>query len=107
MKQHLIVKLRRPLPGGADPPEWRTFIHDKSRTFTSLNPEFYRLMDEAGLKFWVTREYRLSQFCGSSEEAEQGLERTFRIILQEDYDLPAALVERIRLTPLVEEARAI
>ena len=107
MKQHLIVKLRRPLPGGADPPEWRTFIHDKSRTFTSLNPEFDRLMDEAGLKFWVTREYRLSQFCGSSEEAEQGLERTFRIILQEDYDLPAALVERIRLTPLVEEARAI
>lgn len=107
MKQHIIVKLRAPLPGGADPPDWRTFIHDKSRGLTTLISEFDRLMTEAGMKFWVTREYRLSQTRGSHDEAEQGLDRTFRIILWEDHDVPDILVERVRQIPMVETARAI
>jgi subtilisin family serine protease len=107
MKQHIILKLHRPLADEARVPHWVDFASDKSVVVESVNPEIDRLMRERGLKFWLTKEYRSAGLEPSPEEIQAGLNRTYRMILQQAYGLPADLVERIRLIPAVEEARAL
>jgi subtilisin family serine protease len=64
-------------------------------------------MSDLGLKFWVTKEYKPAAPAWSSDEIRQGLNRTYRMILQEDYVLPKDLVQRIKLIPSVEDAREL
>jgi hypothetical protein len=106
MKDHLVIKLRMPLAGGENIPDWQTFINDKSRARESATPEIDRLLARRRLAFWLTREYRPSSEQGwTADEIREGLDRTYRLILQRDYDLPRELVDEIRLIPSVEEAR--
>jgi thermitase len=107
MKQHIVLKLSQPLQNAERIPYWIDFIHDKSITRESVNPEIDRVMREVAAKFWLTKEYRLSEPGPSTEEIREGLDRTYRMILQQDYDLPSDLVARIRLTPSVEDAREL
>lgn len=107
MKQHLVVKLRD-WPGlGVDAPEWRRFINDKSRAVCRLTPSFDRLMADVNLPFWVTHEYELTAAGGSAEERAHGLERTYRVILQSDVEIPDGLVPRVAALPEVEAVRPI
>jgi subtilisin family serine protease len=107
MKQHVVAKLRHELPQGLEIPDWQTFISDKSAAREQIAPELDRLMREASLPFWTTREYRPAGESWSPDERRLGLDRTYRLILQQDRGLPPGLVERIRLVPLVEEVHAI
>jgi thermitase len=107
MKRHIVVKLHRPLSDSAVVPYWVDFITDKSAVKESIEPAIDRLMAAQPLKFWVAKEYALATPAPSPEEISNGLDRTYRMILQQDYDLPPGLVDRIRLLPSVEEARAI
>ena len=107
MKFHVIVKLRDELPGGLDLPDWQDFISDKSVIRERLVPDVDRILDEFALRFWVTREYRPAGETWSAEERAQGLNRTYRLILQRDYATPATLVDRIRHVPAVEDARGL
>jgi subtilisin family serine protease len=107
MKHHIVIKLHQPLGEPERIPFWVDFITDKSVTRESVNPEIDRLMRELGLKFWLAQEYRLSVPGPSEEEIREGLNRTYRMILQQDYEVPADLTGRIRLMPSVEEARGI
>ncbi|NOU03039.1 MAG: S8 family serine peptidase [Novosphingobium sp.] len=107
MKQHLIVKLRALPATGFDPPQWQRFIFDKSRVVETLTPAFDALLQSLGVRFWVTREYELMRAEGSPLEAAQGLERTFRVIFQQDVTLPPDLTPRVAALPGIEEARLI
>ena len=105
MKHHVVAKLAQPLPDNERIPYWVDFIDDKSVVREQATPEIDALMRERGLRFWLTREYRLAEPVPSPEEIREGLNRTYRLILQEDYDVPADLAARIRLLPAVEDAR--
>ncbi len=107
MKHHLILKLFEQLTENAEIPDWLNFIHDKTVVRESLNPDVDRLMNDHGLKFWLTREYQPAGNQWSADETREGLNRTYRLILQRDYDLPRSLVEQIKLLPSVEEARKL
>ncbi len=107
MKHHLILKLFEQLAENADIPDWFHFINDKTVVRESLNPDIDRLMNDHGLKFWLTREYKPAGNQWSADETREGLNRTYRLILQRDYDLPRSLVEQIKLLPSVEEARKL
>lgn len=107
MKHHFIVKLDKPLPDDLKIPDWVHFVNDKSVVRENLIPAVDRLMNELGVKFWVTREYHPSASDWSHEEKLHGLDRTYRLILQEDYQLPTNVIERIRLIPSVESAREL
>ncbi len=107
MNHHYIVKLRQPLVDDLSIPDWQDFILDKSIVKESLNPEIDRLMRDQGLEFWLTREYKPSGSIWNDEEILHGLNRTYRMILQKDYDLPKNLVARIKLLPSVEDARQL
>ena len=107
MKQHIIVKLHQPVKTDSTIPDWLAFIHNKAVVKESLHSDIDTLMAASNLKFWVTKEYRPAGLAWSNEEIAQGLDRTYRLILQEDDQLPGELVERIRLLPAVEEVRKL
>lgn len=106
MKYHFIIKTTpafersQRLPA----PYWKDLINDKSLAVERFFPQFDALFDEAHLKFWVTKEYKPKGAVWSTEEVEADLNRIYRIILQDDYDLPPTLLNQIRLLPEVEEA---
>jgi hypothetical protein len=67
-----------------------------------------KLFADAGTTFWVTLEFDpQAEDRWNPEEIQEGLNRTYRIILQRDYRIPEDLVERIKLIPQVEEAHVI
>lgn len=107
MKHHLIVKLFRALPDSAAIPYWVDFITDKSTIRESVNAEIDRLMRDRELKFWLTREYRVGTPVPSADEVRTGLDRTYRMILRSDGEVPDGVVEGLRRLPSVEEARAL
>lgn len=107
MKEHLVLKLYRQLSDDRDMPDWTTFINDKSVMKESLTPDVDRLLHSLNLKFWATREYKPAGADWNTDEINNGLNRTYRLILQQEYELPANLVDQIKLIPTVEEARRL
>src|ERR1700730_16557417 len=63
------------------------------------------------MDFWVTREYKpenetannTNDIRWTKEEVDAGLNRIYRIILQDDMDIPDQLVEEIKLIPVIEK----
>lgn len=107
MKYHLILKLLPSLVEQPPIPYWIDFINDKTLTRETATREIDKVMSDLGFKFWLTKEHRLAGPMPSPEELKQGMERTYRLIFQREYDLPADLIERIRQLPSVEEARPL
>lgn len=107
MKRHLIVKLHQPLSNDNNIPDWMSFINDKSLVRENLNPDVDRLLSDLGVRFWLTKEYKAAAPEWTKEEISEGLNRTYRLILQQDYNLPADLVQRLKLVPSVEGAREL
>jgi thermitase len=110
MKPHLVVKTRASLPQVADrAPYWQRFIRDKSVNVTHFHPAFDRELATHGVRFWVTTEYQpaAGDHAWSPDEVAAGLNRIYRIVLQDDFDLPDELVRRVRLIPDFEFVRPI
>lgn len=104
MKPHIIVKLHQQLADDLIIPDWLNFIRNKSVVKENLNSDFDRLLRDNGLKFWLTREYKPAGAQWNAKEMREGLNRTYRVILQQDYAFPDNLVQQIRLIPSVENA---
>jgi subtilisin family serine protease len=107
LKFHVIVKLRQELPHGLDLPDWQHFIGDKSVAVEHIEPDVDRILAASAIRVWVTREYVPAGEMWSADERRHGLDRTYRLILQKDYQVPAGLVDEIRGVPAVEEARGL
>lgn len=107
MKHHIIVRLHQQLADDIGIPDWVRFINDKSIVRESLNAEVDELLRDSGVRFWLTKEYRPAGATWNREEIREGLNRTYRMILQRDYSLPGNLLERIKLLPSVEDARGL
>ncbi|HJU11762.1 MAG TPA: S8 family serine peptidase [Candidatus Binataceae bacterium] len=107
MNYHVICKLREPLAEDLLIPSWLDFITDKSVTRVNFIPPVDQVFADAGAKFWVTREYDPQGDNWNPEEINEGLNRTYRLILQQDYNLPENLVARIRLVPQVEDVHGL
>jgi subtilisin family serine protease len=107
MKTHLVLKLCEQHPDDADIPHWLELIDDRSQSRESIHPDLDRLLGESGINFWTTSEYNYhaADTYWDDDEVGAGLNRTYRLILQDDRELPSDLVERIKLLPFVEDAR--
>lgn len=109
MKPHLVVKLYKRLADDDDIPDWLEFIHDKSFVKESLSPDFDRVMRDAGARFWVASEHKAAGpgEVWTPDEVKHGLDRSYRVILQDEYDLPPNLIARIRRIPSVESLHEV
>jgi thermitase len=105
VKPHLIVKLARNAALPVVVP-WQDIIADKALAQTTLIPSVDRLLQQRKLPVWVVGEYRPAGRVWTPEEYAQGLQRVFRLILQEDRALPPDLADAITVLPEVEYARA-
>lgn len=107
MKKHIILKLASEHPDDDDIPHWVVFADDKSKTFDRVFPILDRLLHAYGIKVWLTSEYDTAAEDWDEREIRAGLNRTYRLILQEDTDLPPELIDQIRRLPAVDDAREI
>jgi thermitase len=107
MNNHISVKLRQQIAEDLGIPNWLDFIHDKSVVQEHLNSDFDRLLRDNGIKVWVTKEYKPAGVDWSAAEKQEGLNRTYRAILQNDSPLPKNLLEQIKLIPSVENAHQL
>jgi subtilisin family serine protease len=104
MKPHLVVTLR-PDAARPDRPHWTEVMRDKSGAGAALNPALAALFRRFDLPVWTTREYKRQGDAWSAEELAAGLDRVYRVILQQDRQIPRGLIAQIRLIPDVAAAR--
>jgi thermitase len=107
MKKHIVLKLVEQHPDDADIPHWLEFIEDRSKSRDTIQPALDRLLQNAGIKFWTTSEYDTADTEWDEDEIRSGLNREYRLILRDAYELPPMLIEEIKLLPFVEDARDI
>lgn len=107
MNFHITIKLKKSLQS-VYIPHWLDFISDKSITIEQFNNGLDEAFREFNLKYWITREYKPKKgsfFTG--DEINAGLDRIYRIILQDDRKLPEGLINKIKFSPFVEYSRPI
>lgn len=105
MKAHLIIKLFQPLDNNAVP-HWIDFIHDKRNSKTKFDNPIDEVFKKFNLDFWITKEYKPDkENIYSVDEIKSGLNKIYRVILQQEGTLPDRLVENIKFLPEVAEVR--
>jgi thermitase len=108
VKHHLVVKMRRLIPEPPRIPDWISFITDKSSVVTSVNAEVDAVLRERGLGFWVTHEYTPALDGWAALEVHHGLDRTYRLVMQQaETRLPDDVVLRLASLPSVESAHQL
>ncbi|MGH7596283.1 MAG: S8 family peptidase [bacterium] len=104
MRPHLIIQIA----DGVMPfelPHWSSIIENKSGAATAAHPLLDRVFAQYRLPVWITREYQPHAGAWSNEEIQSRLNRYYRIILQEDAEIPAGLIRDISLLPIIRHVR--
>lgn len=105
MKSHLIIKLHQPAATTDHIPHWVDAISTKSGGSRLLVPAIDAILTGKSIPVWVTREYPSAGQNWSTAEIKHGLNRIYRLVLQDDRQLPATLIRDINLLPEVNYAR--
>ena len=104
MKSHVRLKLKEGTRL-ADAPYWQAILNNKNKAVTAIHPDIDALFAKYRLPFWVTKEYEPASQSWEHAELAHGLHRVYRLILQEDRDLPSQLIRQISLLPIVESVQ--
>lgn len=103
MKPHVILKRREPLDRRVR--SWEEILADKRDVPTSFSGPIDHLFDDGGGRpFWLSTNYRPRGRVWSASERQLGLDRVYRLILQQNTSIPRSIIERLRLLPEVEYA---
>lgn len=101
MKPHIQLKLKQEIPG-ASIPYWQHIIRDKTAASDKLQRDVDAIISQYGLPVWVAQEYQPAGRFWNSAEIDSGLNRIYRLILQENTPIPPSLIQDISLLPIVE-----
>ncbi|MEM9904351.1 MAG: S8 family serine peptidase [Cyanobacteria bacterium P01_D01_bin.44] len=102
MKPHILLTLTKDVDPGQIP-YWEDVAQRKAKAPNHITPAVDEVVDNYGHSFQVTREYRPAKPNGwDHHERESKFDRTYRLILQQNTDIPPALVKDIRVIPNVE-----
>ncbi|EWY41327.1 peptidase S8 [Skermanella stibiiresistens SB22] len=108
MKPHLIIRLvPQAASATATAPAWSDAVRDKSGVGSRLHPEIDRVFDRHRVGVLVTAEYRPRDRSGtwSAQELESGLNRVYRVVLNDDRRPPPDLLRDLAALPVVESVR--
>jgi subtilisin family serine protease len=101
VKPHISIRFRDGV--GLNPlPHWTEIIADKSRARDRIHPAVDRILDRYRVGTWAAREYQTAGAAWSPDELAAGLNRVYRLILQEDSEIPSSMIDEISLLPIVE-----
>lgn len=104
MKPHFLVKLGQEVPVRRVP-HWITHIQEPESRSRALTPAVDRVVAAAGIPVWVTHEYRPRGRSWNEAEVAAGLDRIYRLVLEREGTVPAAMLRQIELLPVVDYAR--
>lgn len=105
MSPHFVVTLAPGTRPVVTPPHWQEAIAEKAGATEGLTPAINALLTRFELPVWTTHEYRPADVEWSADERISGMDRIYRLILRQNRDLPAGLVDAVRLLPEVADAR--
>lgn len=106
MKPHITLKLRSALRETVLP-YWVDAIAKPQLRSERFLPAVDALFARYRLAFTATQEYAAANgSTWSSQEVGSGLDRVYRLVLQSNANIPAGLVDAIRLLPEVEQVRS-
>lgn len=105
MRSHVQIVLSVAI--GLEAPHWRDVLDDKAGVPTRLHPAIDRVLDRHRVAVWVTAEYPRAGARWSADEIAAGLDRVYRLVLQEDRPIPRGLVEELARLPVVERVTPI
>jgi thermitase len=104
MNSHVRLKLNRNIPD-SQVPYWQDILTDKTVAVTTIYPDIDGIFSKYKMPVWVTKEYKPASKNWTQTEIASGLNRIYRIILQQDTQIPDRLIQEISLLPIVEEAQ--
>ncbi len=106
MKHHFVIKISNALEDTIpkNVPYWKDLISNKSLAVEFFYPAFDNFFRNNHVDFWITKEYRPQQVNWSPQEVAASLHRIYRIILQNNYNLPTSFLSQLQTLPGVEEA---
>ncbi len=102
MKNHLIIWID-PQKNILELPFWGDLIKNKNLKADRFYPEISSLFNKHKTPVLYSGEYKPRLETWTEEEVKSGLNRIFRIILQEDKNFPPELIREISLVPFVEK----
>lgn len=106
MKNHLIIWMESG-DNMVGLPYWGDLIARKIPAAETFIPEVSNIFKKYHLPVWYSSEYKPVSKEWTPDEIQSGLNNVYRIILKEDKNIPAALVEEIKLVPIVKKVEVI
>lgn len=103
MKSHIKIKLKEAVSPGFV--HWQDILLDKSLATSHLHTTIDQIFREFQLPVWVTQEYRPANDQWNTAELATGLTRVYRLILQQDQEIPTQLIQRLSNLAIVEEVK--
>lgn len=104
MKPHIRVKFKENVRC-TEAPHWESLLTNENNVVTQLHPDIDRLFIRYKVPIWVTQEYKPEGQAWSPAERASGLDRVYRLILQQDQDIPPNLIREISTVPVVKEVQ--
>src|SRR5688572_4183089 len=104
MKNHLIVWVDQG-KSIVDIPFWGDLIRKDNLKADKFYPEIVSVFKKHKVPVLYSKEYKPKVQEWSSDEVRSGLDRVFRIILQEDGKFPPGLIRDISLVPFVKKVK--
>lgn len=104
MRPHIILKTKIPV-NLLEIPYWVDFISDKSVVIESFQPEVNQIFNINNIKFWVCSEYKSTGSRWSEVEISSGLDRIYRLIIQNDVEIPKTIIVSLSHLSNIEYAR--
>lgn len=104
MKNHLIIWIDQG-KDVVDIPFWGDLIKNDNLKAQRFYPEIASLFRKHNVPVLYSKEYKPKLQQWSAEEVESGLNRVFRIILQQDRQFPKDLISDISLVPYVKKVK--
>jgi thermitase len=104
MKPHIKIKIR--LGVAITPlPHWQELLDDRKMANTHFHPRIDSLLATYDLPIWATQEYRPAGKDWDAKELASGLDRIYRLILQQERAISSRLIEELSYLPIVEEVQ--
>lgn len=104
MKNHLIIWIDQG-KGIVDIPFWGDLIRKDNLKADKFYPEIVSVFKKHKVPVLYSKEYKPKLQEWSADEVGSGLDRVFRVILQEDRKFPPELVNDISLVPYVKRVK--
>jgi thermitase len=104
MNPHIRLKLKRDIPT-LELPYWQDILTDKTLALTKFHPDIDGILSKYKMSVWVTKEYKPASKNWTQAEIASGFNRIYRLILQQDTQIPHDLIQEISRLPIVEEAQ--